>query len=109
MKGEPVSKELREVFGQVTGGDQQIGAMEAAKEGIQAIAPGLSLRKIFGDIKDELKEQAKHGSHELAAALFNGAPFVMYGRGGRDDEPQPGLPEMQQETQKEQSRGGREL
>jgi hypothetical protein len=104
-----MSKELREVFGQVKGGDQQIGAMEAAKEGIQAIAPGLSLRKIFGDIKAEMVDQVKHGSHELAAALFNGSAFVMYGRGDRDDQPQQSSPEMQQEMEKAQSRGGREM
>ena len=104
-----MSKELREVFGQVKGGDQQIGAMEALKQGVQAVAPGLSLREIFSDIKAELKDQLAHGAHELAAALFNGSPFVMYGHGGRDDQPQHGLPEMQQEMQKEQSRGGREM
>jgi hypothetical protein len=73
--------------------------MEAAKEGVQAIAPGLSLSKMFSDIKNELKQQAAHGSHELAAALFNGSAFVMYPRtkDGREDPPQP-----------ERNRGGME-
>ena len=101
-----MAKNIREVFGQVKAGDQQIGALEAVKEGIQAVAPGLSLREIFSDIKAELKDQLAHGAHELAAALFNGAPFVMYGRGGRDDTPQHGSPEVQQQ---ERDRGGREL
>jgi hypothetical protein len=102
-----MAKNVREVFGQVKAGDQQIGAMEAVKEGIQAVAPGLSLREIFSDIKAEMKDQLAHGSHELAAALFNGSPFVMYARGGRDDnEPQPGSREVQQQ---ERDRGGREL
>lgn len=103
-----MAKNIREVFGQDKAGEQKIGAVEAVKEGIQAVAPGLSLREIFSDIKSELKDQLAHGSHELAAALFNGSPFVMYGRGGRDDnEPQHGSPEVQQEQ--ERDRGGREM
>jgi len=79
---------------------------EQLKEGVQSVAPGLSLSKILGDIGNELKNQAAHGSHELAAALFNGSPFVMYPRTkeGKED-PQHGLPEKQQE----QDRGGREM
>jgi len=81
-----------------------MGPIEAMKEGIQAIAPGLSLSKILSDVGKELTEQAKHGGHEVAAALFNGSAFVMYPRtkDGKD-EPQHGLPEQ------EQSRDGREL
>lgn len=104
-----MSKTLREVFSPVKPGEQQVGAMEAVKEGIQAVAPGLSLREIFSDIKAEMKDQLAHGSHELAAALFNGSPFVMYGRGGHDDGPQHGLPETQQEMKQERDRGGLEL
>lgn len=104
-----MSKTLREVFSQVKPGEQQIGAMEAAKEGIQAVAPGLSLREIFSDIKAEMKDQLAHGSHELAAALFNGSPFVMYARGGHDEGPQHGLPETQQEKQQERQQGGLEM
>ncbi len=51
---------------------------------IEAIAPGLSLAKILGDIGHELMEQAQHGAHEAAAALFNGSGFVMYPRSGRE-------------------------
>ena len=102
-----MAKNIREVFAQAKAGDQQIGAVEAVKEGIQAVVPGLSLREIFSDIKAEMKDQLAHGSHELAAALFNGSPFVMYARGGRDDnEPQHGSPEVQQQ---ERDRGGREM
>jgi hypothetical protein len=107
MKGASVSKQLREVFKDINAGDQQIGALEAVREGIQAIAPGLSLSKIFSDIGQELKEQAKHGAHELATALLRGTDgYVMYQRSseGRKNEGQQ-LPEQQQE----QSRGGREL
>ena len=52
------------------------GATEAAREGIQAVAPGLSLSKILNDIGSEMKQQAAHGAHELAAVLFNGSGFV---------------------------------
>lgn len=104
-----MSKTLREVFSQVKPGEQQVGAMEAAKEGIQAVAPGLSLAKVFGDITAEIENQVEHGSHEVAAMLYTGSPFVMYGRGGHDDGPQQGLPETQQETKQERDRGGLEL
>jgi hypothetical protein len=111
-----MTKNIREVFGQPEAGDQQIGAVEAVKEGIQAVAPGLSLRAIFSDLKAEMTEQLAHGAHELAAALFNGSPFVMYGRGGHDQEPQNGSPEVQQQErdrgeiqQQERDRGGREM
>ncbi|SRR5260370_1211647 len=100
-----MSKEISEFFKQAQGGDQQIGAMEAVKEGIQAIAPGLSLSKIFGDVVAELKEQAAHGAHELSSLLFRGDAFVMYPRTNQDKGPEHGLPEVQQE----QSRGGREM
>jgi hypothetical protein len=59
-------------------------------ETIQAIAPGLSLSKIFGDIGQELAHMGSQGSHELAAALFNGNAFVMYPKAGQED-PQHGL------------------
>ena len=86
-----MSKHGREVF-------EQIKAMEAVREGVQAVAPGLSLDKIFGDIKAELKQQAAHGAHELASAIFRGDGYVMYPRTNQADAPQ-----------QEQSRGGREL
>ena len=53
-------------------------------------------RELFDSVKEslsnapaqvgaELRQQAAHGAHELAAALFNGQGFVMYPRGGKDD------------------------
>jgi hypothetical protein len=64
---------------------KSMGALEAAREGIQAVAPGLSLEKMWNDIKHEAVQQAQHGAHELAAAINNGSAFVMYPRGGKDD------------------------
>jgi hypothetical protein len=63
------------------------------------------MSKILGDIGAELKNQAAHGSHEMAAALFRGDAFVMYPRTNQADGPDQGLPDVQQE----QSRGGRDL
>jgi hypothetical protein len=58
----------------------------------------------------ELPQMGAHGSHELAAALFNGSGFVMYPRapreGHRVEDPQPGVTP---EAQPQQERGGREL
>ena len=83
-----------------------MGAIEATvegvKEGVQAFAPGLTLSKILGDIGTELKEQAQHGAHELASALFRGDGFVMYPRQNQTEGPEHGL---SQEVQQEQSRG----
>ena len=80
---------------------QSIGAIEAALEGIKAILPGLTMSKILSDVGEELKHQVSQGSHEIAAALFNGGAFVMYPRQGHDD-PQHGLTN---EAQKEVDNG----
>jgi hypothetical protein len=100
-----MAKNLREVFGPQNAEEQKIGPIEAVKEGIQTVAQRLSLREIFGEIKDEMKEQLKHGSHELASALFTGNGYVQYARKESRDEPQHELPEQQQER----DRGGREM
>jgi hypothetical protein len=98
------------------------GTLEAIKEAFQAVAPGLSLDKIVGDVGHEMKQQAAFGAHELAAALFNESAFVMYPRGARDDGkdghgvhgPEQGqgeqsfIEKLQQEGQ-QQERGGREM
>ena len=85
--------------------DERLGPLEAIREGIQSIAPGLSLSNILHDVGKELKEQAVMGSHELASALFRADAFVMYPRTNSKDGVDHGLPDPQQE----QERGGREL
>jgi hypothetical protein len=100
-----------------------MGTLEAIKEAFQALAPGLSLDKIVGDVGHEMKQQVVSGAHELAAALFSGSGFVMYPRGTRDDHgkdghgvhgleqgqgEQSGMEKPQQEGQ-QQDRGGREM
>lgn len=102
-----MSKESREFFEQIKSGEPSMSALQAIKEGVQAVAPGLSLSNIFSDIGAELKQQAAHGAHEMAAALFRGDAFVMYPRTNQADGPDHGLP--QETQQQEQSRGGREL
>jgi hypothetical protein len=91
----------KEAFKELMKQEQSVGA----KDGVQAIAPGLSLSKILSDVGTELKEQWKHGSHEMASAMFTGNAYVQYARKDKVEEPEHGLPEQQQE----QSRGGREL
>ena len=107
---------------------EKIGAIEAAVEGVKAVAPGLSWDKIVKDIGHEIKQQGQMGSHELAAAIFSGNAFVMYPRGSRDDNQQQGQEQghgvhgPQQEGQqqgqswtervkeeRQQERGGREM
>jgi hypothetical protein len=82
---------------------------KAGKEALQeTVKENLSLSKILGDIGTELKDQAAHGAHELAAALFRGTDaFVMYPRTNHDKAPEHGLP--QETPQQEQDRGGREM
>jgi hypothetical protein len=108
------TQRLSEILKPGTQHEQSMGAIEAVKEGIQAIAPGLTLSNILGDIGAELKQMGTHGAHEMAAALFNGSAFVMYPRVGQEqvEDPQHGLPiegMKQPEPQQEQSRGGMEM
>src|SRR5271165_1648623 len=90
-----MSRQSREFIEQIKDVEKSMGPIEAMKERVQAIAPGLSLSKILGDIGAELKDQAAHGAHELAAALFRGDAFVMYPRTNQADGPDHGLPDMQ--------------
>ncbi len=84
-----MSKAVREFFEQI-------------KEGVQE---SCTLRNILGDIKTELTQQAQHGAHEMASALFRGDAFVMYPRTNQADTPTQETPEVQQE----QTRGGMEM
>lgn len=43
------------------------------------------VRQAAHEMGSELKQMAAHGSHELAATIFNGSAFVMYPRGSHDD------------------------
>ena len=88
--------------------DSLFGGVQAIKETIQAIAPGLDGGKMKGEIGGELQQMGAHGAHELAAALFNGNSFVMYPRGVKEDhgmeQPDHGVDNkgLEQEAQKQQ-------
>lgn len=99
----------KERFQELVKQERPIGTLEAIKEGVQAVAPGLSLDKILSDVGQELKQQMAHGSHEMAAALFRGDAFVMYPREGKEAAGLHGhgLPEQMQ--RQEQERVGREM
>ena len=87
---------------------ESMGVVEAAIEGVKAVAPGLSLSKILSEVGSELKQQGAHGAHELVAAIFNGSSYVMYPRGSHDDKEQTvEAPAVDQPAIEEQSRGGR--
>lgn len=92
---------------------QPMGAIEAALEGIKAIAPGLALSKILGDIGEELGHLGPQGAHELAASLYTGSSFVMYPHAGQESVEQGhGLPTEAQAIepmQQESERGGIEM
>jgi hypothetical protein len=107
-----MSKEISDYFKRSMQDHQpSMGAAEAAiegvKEGLKTFAPSLSLSKIFSDVTAELKEQWKHGGHELSSAMFTGNAYVQYARKDSKDEPEHGLP--QEAQQQEQSRNGREM
>ena len=74
-------QQLSDMLKQGTQPEQSMGAIEAAKEGMQAIAPGLSLSNILSDIGSELGRLGVQGQMEMASALFNGNAFVPYGPG----------------------------
>jgi hypothetical protein len=93
-----MSKQTREFFEQLKAGEKP-SLVEKMQE-------RLSLSTIGGELWKELKQQAAHGAHEMAAALFNGNSFVMYPRQSSHDDQQA---VHGQERQEEQHRGGREM
>ena len=107
-------QQLSEMLKQTTQPEQSMGLIEAAKEGIQAIAPGLSLSNILSDIGSELGRLGVQGQMELASALFGGNggnTFVPYGPGqytpSPEHAPDHGLPvEAMKQPEVEQSHGG---
>jgi hypothetical protein len=91
----------KEKFAELLNPEQPQGVVET----IQSVAPGLSLSKILGDIGTELTHLGAQGSHELAAALFNGSPFVMYPHaGGQEDHGLPIEAVKQPEIEKDHGR-----
>jgi hypothetical protein len=84
----------------------------AAKDGVQAVAPGLSFDNIVKDVKAEMGRLGVQGQMELASALFNGSSFVPYGPGQYTPTPEKTNvePTHSPETpQQQQEQGGRSM
>jgi hypothetical protein len=91
---------------------QSMGGMEALttglKEGIKSLADGVGKAFDLVQSSPALNHAATMGTHELAAALFNGSGFVMYPRtGGKEDPAQEkdGPEQGQQQHEQEHERG----
>jgi hypothetical protein len=110
VKENSVAKETQQLS-EILKGPEPMGVIEAIKEGVQAIAPGLSLSNILSDIGSELGRLGVQGQMEMASALFSGSAFVPYGPGQYtpdDKAPDHGLPptEAMKQPEVEQDRGG---
>jgi hypothetical protein len=81
----------------VFGGESSMGALEALagglKEGMKAFTEGVGNAFDAAQSSPVLNDMANHGRSELAAALFNGSPYVMYQKGSHD-QPQMGEKEL---------------
>ena len=86
---------------------------DVMKETLGTVAPGL--KNFFPEVGVELKRLRTQGAMELAQALFNGSAFTPYGPGQYTEKPdldnggKEAEPGLEQEPQKEQERGGREM
>ena len=85
-------------------GQNQAASLAAQLFGGLADTMKESLSNAPGQIMQEAKHQVGMGAHELAAALFNGSGFVMYPRGGKDDNGQ----QKDGQQQEGQDKGGQE-
>jgi hypothetical protein len=77
-----MSKQTRKFFENLKQAEQpaeQTGTIEAAREGLAAIFPGL--KGFPTEVAAELKRLGVQDQMELASALFNGHAFVPYGPG----------------------------
>src|ERR1700722_8889547 len=103
----------KEAFQKIVQPEPSMGAIEAVKEGMQAIAPGLTLSNILSDIGSGLGRLGVQGQMEMASGPFNGSAFVPYGPGADppapEQSPDHGLPieaMRQPEVEKQQEMGG---
>jgi len=107
-----MSKAAEKFFENIKPPEQSIGAIEAVKEAVQAIAPGLSLSKFFNDIVETSVDMWNHGRTELVEGILNAHDgHIMYMKGekdiSQDKAPDHGLPvEAVKQPEVEQDRGG---
>lgn len=80
---------------------QLFEGLNQVKEAAQTVAPGLG--NFWQDMKQEAVYQSSRGAMELAAALFSGNSFVLYGGGNH-----PHGHEQERETQQPQPEHERE-
>ena len=85
--------------------EEQLGQkfMEVMKGIGGAVAEGVGKAIDMVQSSPTLNDMANHGRTELAAAIFNGDPYVMYQKGSHDQKPSPEVQEPQ--IQESQSRG----
>jgi hypothetical protein len=83
-----MSEASRQFYEQIKSG-QEITPLQAVKEGVQAIAPGLSFGNILEGVKGELGRLGVQGQMELASAIFGNGAFVPYGPGQYTPSPSP--------------------
>ena len=73
--------------------DKFMDILKNVGETIQAVAPGLSLSKMFSDISADGKRMVELGASEVVNGLNHGHGFVLYGPnqrpGAGDKEIQP--------------------
>jgi hypothetical protein len=84
--------------------EQLFEGLRNAKDAVHAIAPGL--KDLVPEVGAEAKRQVELGASELAAALFKGDPFVMYGpsqRLAKREQDQPAHDTQGQEHEQELS------
>jgi hypothetical protein len=87
---------------------KSMGGMEAALtgviEGMKAYMAGMNA--MIDAMPNELKDMWNHGRTEVAAALYNQSPYVMYQKGTHDQKENPdhGLGDMGLEQGKSKGR-----
>jgi hypothetical protein len=92
-----MKNELKEEFAELA--KPQVTVVSAVTEGVKvglgAFIEGMGKAFDIAQSSPTLKDMANHGRTELAAALFNGSPYVMYQR-GMHGQPEKGGEELKE-------------
>jgi len=101
----------RELSQQLFGGQERsMGALEALKEAVLTVAPGLT--DLVQESKEELTHMGNLGRSELANALFGNGAFVLYSHEPENDRGKEGpeqAQDMHQDHGQHLERGGRSM